>query len=206
MGAAHTMPLEWNQLYKLGTDVAGFMFFDPKPLAHRKADANDWWSKDFTREFTAGTLVAFCTGSDGVFTLKFVRRPLTPRETSALVVKESFRYEVSNGRLFRNGRLYWDNSDHLPSEEQLDEADEDPEGWLEIPNGRYRITVHALDWFTLPESEREAEGDISHYIVQFQEVRSLKEIPVPTELPWLIASKSWHEKRQAELQKNPAQS
>jgi hypothetical protein len=32
------MSLEWHKLYKLGTDVAGFVFFHPARLAHRKND------------------------------------------------------------------------------------------------------------------------------------------------------------------------
>jgi hypothetical protein len=63
------MSLEWDKLYKLGTDVAGFLFFHPTCLAHRKDDPTGWWGDDFAEEFRAGRLVAFCTGSDGTFTL-----------------------------------------------------------------------------------------------------------------------------------------
>ena len=110
------MSLEWNKLYKLGTDVAGFVFFHPARLAHRMNDPIGWWDKDFAEEFRAGWLVAFSTGSDGTFTLKFVRRPLTAVEEKVLVAKECFRYDV------RDGRLYWDNSDCLPSEDQFSSA------------------------------------------------------------------------------------
>src|SRR5262245_48034695 len=107
------MALEWNALYKLGTDVAAFVFFHPKRLEHRKKAPINWWDEDFAEEFRSGLLVAFCTGSDGTFTLKFVERPLTPIESKVLVVKESFRYHVQDGRLF------WDNTDNLPSEDQV---------------------------------------------------------------------------------------
>jgi hypothetical protein len=186
------MGLEWDKLYKLGTDVAGFVLFHPARLAHRKDDPIGWWDNDFEEEFRAGRLVAFCTGSDGTFTMKFVQRPLTAAEKRVLVVKESFRCEVQDGRLF------WDNTNCLPSEDQLDKAEDDEHGWLEIPNGSYRATVHALDWFFISEAEREAETDISHYIVRFEKVTSLKNIPVPNEVPWLLASKSWQEKRIAQ--------
>ncbi len=152
---------------------------------------------DFKEEFRAGRLVAFCTSSDGTFTMKLVRRPLTPAEEKVLVAKECFRYDV------RDGRLYWDNANCLPSEDQFENAEDDEHGWLEIPNGPYRVTVHALDWFSIPDAEREVEADISHYIVRFESVSSLEEIPVPKELPWLLASKSWHEKRLALQSANP---
>jgi hypothetical protein len=186
-----------GHLYKLGTDVAGFLFFHPARLAHRKDDPTGWWGDDFEQEFRAGRLVAFCTGSDGTFALKFVRRPLTLAEEKVLVAKECFRYDV------RDGRLYWDNADHLPCEDEFENAEDDEHGWLELPNGPYRVTVHALDWFSIPEAEREAEPAISHYVVRFEAVASLEEVPVPKELPWLLASKSWHEKRIAEQSASP---
>src|SRR5689334_3733940 len=131
------MSLEWDKLYKLGTDVAGFVFFHPDQLAHRKKDPRGWCWDDFAEEFRAGRLVAFGTGSDGQFTMKFVQRPLTPAEEKVLVVKECFRYDV------RDGRLYWDNGNCLPCEDRFDNAAEDEHGWLELPNGLYRVTVHA---------------------------------------------------------------
>ena len=116
------MSLEWDKLYKLGTDVAAFMLYHPKRLAHRKESPIDWWSNDFAAEFRDGLLVTFQTGSDGSRTLKFVRRPLTPSETRALVTQAAFRY------LAQDGRLYWDNGDALPSTDQLNEAEDDQNG------------------------------------------------------------------------------
>jgi hypothetical protein len=186
------MSLQWDALYKLGTDVAAFMFFHPKQLEHRKQMPMGWWDTQFRDEFLSGRLVAFYTGSDGTFTMKFVQRPLTAVEKKVLVVKECFRYEA------QDGRMYWDNSDHLPSEDQMANAEDDPEGWLEVTDGRYRVTVNAMDWYSIPDSGREAEEDISHYVVRFEKVASFDDIPVPTKLPWLIASKKWHEKRSAQ--------
>lgn len=186
------MSLEWDKLYKLGTDVAGFVFFHPAQLAHRKNAPTGWWSNDFEEEARAGRLVAFCTGKDGTFTMKFVQRPLTPTEEKVLVVKESFRYEV------RDGRLYWDNTNCLPNDFLFDNAEDDKNGWLELPNLPYRVTVHALDWFSIPKEEREAEADISHYVVRFEAVSSLDDIPVPKKLPWLVPSKLWRKKQSAQ--------
>jgi hypothetical protein len=45
------MGRNWDNLYKLGTDVAAFMIFYPGRLAHRKAAPIDWWSNDFAEEF-----------------------------------------------------------------------------------------------------------------------------------------------------------
>jgi hypothetical protein len=191
------MALEWDNLYSLGTDVAAFMFFHPARLAHRKASPIDWWSNDFAEEVRAGLLVAFTIGSDGTRTMKFVRRPLSASEERALVTSASFRY------LVQDGRVYWDNSDALPSDDQLNNAEEDQNGWIELPNGPYRVTVNALDWFSIPDAEREAEADISHYVVRFEPVTSLDEVPVPTALPELIASKSWHRSRQEQSSDGP---
>jgi hypothetical protein len=126
-----------------------------------------------------------------------VRRPLTAVEERVLVVQEAFRYDV------RDGRLYWDNTNCLPSEDQAEEAEDDEHGWLELADGPYRVTVHALDWFSIPDAEREAEADISHYVVRFEPVSSVEGIRVPTDLPWLLASKSWHEKRAAQRSASP---
>jgi hypothetical protein len=193
------MSLEWDKLYKLGTDVAGFMFFHPARLAHRKDSPTGWWSEEFAEEFRAGRLVAFCTGSDGKFTMKFVRRPMSPAEKGVLVVKQSFRYEVLEGR------VYWDNDSSLPCDDRFDNAEDDKNGWLDLPNGQYRVTVHALDWFTISDVERKAAGDISHYVVRFEPVSSLEEIPVPKDLPWLLPSKSCHEARVAQLSGSKSQ-
>jgi hypothetical protein len=115
-----------------------------------------------------------------------------PVEEKALVVSQAFRYVVEDER------LYWDNTDCLPSEDTFERAEDDPHGWLELPNGRYRVTVHALDWFSLPDAEREAAGDISHYIVRVERVPSFRGVPAPKSAPWLLASKSWHAKRVAQ--------
>jgi hypothetical protein len=178
-------------MYKLGTDVAAFMFFHPGRLEHRKDDPIDWWDSDFRSDFVAGRFVAFCTSSDGQFTMKFVRRELTPVENQALVARQSFRYHV------QDGRLYWDNANNLPSEDRVSDAEDDPEGWLTVPNGRYRLTVHALDWFSIPDADREAAGDITHYIVRFERVETFRGIAIPDKLPWLVPSKRWYDRRKS---------
>jgi hypothetical protein len=187
------MGLEWEQLYKLGTDVAGFALYHPARLAHRSDTPCGWWN-EAGPDFRDGRLVAFCTGSDGTFTLKFVQRPLSPAEEKALVVSQAFRY------LVEDGRLYWDNTNCLPSEDTFESAEDDEHGWLKLPNGRFRITVHALDWFDgITAAEREAAGDISHYIVRVEPVASFRGVPAPTSAPWLQANRSWHAQRLKQL-------
>ncbi len=189
------MPLELEQLYKLGTDVAAFLFFHPESLKHRAEDEIGWWDRDFIQEFTAGTLVAFSTGTDREFTMRFVQRPLTKNEISVAVSSADFRFEV------RAGRFYWDNANALPCEDQLDDAMDDENGWVHIDSGLYRLTVYALDWFSVAQSIRDSVGDISHYIVRLEPVTSFDEIPVPHEIPCLMPSFSWHENRLAQLAK-----
>lgn len=187
------MSLEWEQLYKLGTDVAGFALYHPGRLAHRNEAPLGWWD-EAEEEFRTGRLIAWCTGSDGTFTLKFVQRLLSLLEKKALVTSQAFRF------LVEDGRLYWDNTDCLPSEDRHQSAEEDEYGWLELPNGKYRFTVHAFDWFSISDAERKAGGDISHYVVQVESVSSFDGVPAPASAPWLLASKSWHAKRVKEQQ------
>tara|TARA_R110002167_G_scaffold348500_1_gene559869 strand:+ start:543 stop:1133 length:591 start_codon:yes stop_codon:yes gene_type:complete len=188
------MDLEFEKLYKLGTDVAAFLFFDPDLLSHRAEEKNiAWWSDDFRQEFSQGTLAAFCTGSDGQFTMKFVQRPLSQVEREVLVSSGSFRFVV------RNGRFYWDNSNGLPCEDQLDDPHDDENGWVAIENGQYKLTVHALDWYSVSDSKRELAGDISHYIVELERAGEWGDIAIPEQLPWLMPSKQWHEQRLQQL-------
>jgi hypothetical protein len=187
------MALEFEQLYSLGTDVAAFMFYHPESLKHRAKDELDWWARDFQPEFRSGSLAAFYTGCDREFVMKFVQRPLTSTEATVVVSEADFRFDV------RDQRFYWDNSDALPSEDQLDNPYEDENGWVAVASGSYRLTVYALDWFSISEAERESAGDISHFIVRMSPVDSFDGIPVPDELPWLIPSKAWHEQRLAQL-------
>jgi hypothetical protein len=184
------MGIEWEQLYKLGTDVAGFALYHPARLAHRSHAATGWWA-EAEEEFRTGRLVSFCTGSDREFTIKFIQRSLSPVEEEALVASQPFRYVVDDGR------LYWDNTDCLPGEDQFENAEDDQHGWLELADGRYRITVYALDWFSLPEAERIAAGDVSHYVVRIEPV-SFDDVPAPRAAPWLLASRSWHAARIAQ--------
>lgn len=177
------MSIEWEKLYKLGTDVAAFMFFDPELLQHRLEDDHDWWSINPEQEFLEGTLAAFHTGSDGQFTMKFIQRPLSPLEKKVLVSQSSFRFVV------RNERFYWGNSDSLPSDDQLYDANDDENGWISIPNGNYYLTVYALDWFSIPESERKKAVDISHYLVGLHDVSAWNDSPIRNEIPWLSPSK-----------------
>lgn len=189
------MPLEFDKLFALGTDSAAFLFFDPDTLTHRVDDDVGWWYEDFKQEFTFGKLAAFITGKDGQFTLKFVKRHLTSIEKRVLVSKADFRLEVTRGR------FYWDNGEAIPCDFQaLDANEEDKEGWLHLANGKYKLTVHALDWFSVSEDEREAQVDPSHFIVRLQALEDFEGIPVPTSIPWLMPSKKWHEKRLEKLQ------
>ncbi|MBX9669212.1 MAG: hypothetical protein K2X93_16425 [Candidatus Obscuribacterales bacterium] len=186
------MALVMEQLYQLNTEVGAFFFFDGAQLKDRESDSGNWSMTDFHKEFEAGTLFAFQTATKGNFTLKFVQRPLSDAEKKALVAQHTFFYKV------HHGRLYWDNGEHLPCAEGWDEADDDPEGWLTIANGEYKVTVYSQDWFTMPEGEREAAGDISHYVVQFEQFKGKSAPAVPQFLPWLPPSTSWYNYRRNE--------
>lgn len=174
--------------------MAGFALYHPDRLkAWNKVDIG-WWD-EAEEAYRSGRLVAFCTGTDGTFTFKFVKRKLSPIERKVLAAAQEYRY------LVEDGKLYWDNTDCIPSadnryddptDEPVDNAFEDSHGWLKLPNGRYRITINAMDWYSIKKAEREAEGDYTHYLVQVERVNSFREVPAPKTAPWLMQSKKWH--------------
>ena len=137
----------------IGTDVAGLFVFHPDDLAHRKNDPDVWYTYDFAcgKEFAAGNLLAWGTGGDGGYRLRLTDGDLTDAEQARDAGAWTFGFRVGYGQVFV------DNVDCLPSVEQFATADELPDQWLVIPNGTYRVTVHALAPGVKPNDEQ-AEG------------------------------------------------
>jgi hypothetical protein len=176
---------ELDKTLSVGTDVAAWFLFHPHDLAHRRADPLNWWSYDFAifKEFAAGTLVAVCTGGDGNSTVRFTNVGLTERELTYAVCWADFRLDV------KHQSLYLDGGDVLPAEEcdEMERCDPEGYGWIELPNGNYRVTVHAIAWYDEPgaldENNYSTESALAAYVVHFQSVADLDSITPPTTLP-----------------------
>ena len=178
---------ELDKTLSVGTDVAAWFLFHPHDLAHRRADPLNWWSSDSAifKEFAAGTLVAVCTGGDGNSTVRFTNVGLTERELTYAVCWADFRLQV------KHQSLYLDGGDVLPAEEcdEIERCDPEGYGWIELPNGNYRVTVHAIAWYDEPgaldENNYSTESALAAYVVHFQSVADLDSITPPTTLPYL---------------------
>lgn len=174
-----------DKTLSVGTDVAAWFLFHPHDLAHRRADPHNWWSSDFAifKEFATGTLVAVCTGGDGNSTVRFTNVGLTERELTYAVCWADFRLQV------KHQSLYLDGGDVLPAEEcdEIERCDPEGYGWIELPNGNYRVTVHAIAWYDEPgaldENNYSTESALAAYVVHFQSVADLDSITPPTTLP-----------------------
>jgi hypothetical protein len=174
-----------DKTLSVGTDVAAWFLFHPNDLAHRRADPLNWWSYDFAifKEFAAGTLVAVCTGGDGNSTVRFTNVGLTERELTYAFCWIDFRLQV------KHQSLYLDGGDVLPAEEcdEIEQCDPEGYGWIELPNGNYRVTVHAIAWYDEPgaldENNYSTESALAAYVVHFQSVADLDSITPPTTLP-----------------------
>ena len=79
----------------------------------------------------------------------------------------------------------------LPAEEcdEIERCDPEGYGWIELPNGNYRVTVHAIAWYDEPgaldENNYSTESALAAYVVHFQSVADLDSITPPTTLPYL---------------------
>ncbi|MBD1811369.1 DUF6386 family protein [Microcoleus vaginatus DQ-U2] len=174
-----------DKTLSVGTDVAAWFLFHPHDLAHRRADPLNWWSYDFAifKEFAAGTLVAVCTGGDGNSKVRFTNVGLTEREVTYAVSSADFRLQV------KHQSLYLDGGYVLPAEEcdEIEQCDPEGYGWIELPNGNYRVTVHAIAWYDEPgaldENNYSTESALAAYVVHFQSVADLDSITPPTTLP-----------------------
>ena len=174
-----------DKTLSVGTDVAAWFLFHPNNLAHRRADPHNWWAYDFAifKEFAAGTLVAVSTGKDGNSIVRFTNVGLTERELTYAVCSADFRLQV------KHQSLYLDGGYVLPAEEcdTIERCDPEGYGWIELPNGNYRVTVHAIAWYDEPgaldENNYSTEPALAAYVVHFQSVADLDSITPPTTLP-----------------------
>ena len=168
------------------TEVAAWFLFHPDDLLHRRSHPSDWRNHGFalSREFAAGHLVAVGTGSDGTFNVRLTDSAPGERERRYLAHSLDFRLDV------RHGRLFLGNDWHLPNGDFWREKElADPEWWVEVPIGRYRVTVSSIAWHEEPGSTDEqgyvTPGALPAYLVQFRRVEDLDGVPAHSRLPRL---------------------
>lgn len=129
-----------GKIIKAGTDVAAFMIFHPNDLQHAKYWPIAWYADHFiySKESEAGKLIAWDTGMDGSFELRLTMDGLTRKEKSKAGAQYDFPITV------RHNRLFVDNSDCLPGDQQMYDAADYEDAWYDIPNGDYVATVTAI--------------------------------------------------------------
>ena len=175
-----------NEIRIVGTDSASWFLFYPDDLKHRDQDPINWWSYDFAikSEFTAGTMIGVTTGGDGSFSVRLTDEGLTEREKKHTVKSQTFRLKVRHNRLLIDGGYV------LPSEEG-EEISKDSADWINIPNGDYRVIVHALTREQEPgafDPERLATGQaLPNYVVAFEKVQNFNAVEIPRSIPQLDA-------------------
>jgi hypothetical protein len=174
-----------EKLIYLATEVAAFVLFHPDDLAHRAQDPVAWYSYDFAfrRESAAGRLIAFVTGADGGYSLRLTTGELTAREAAKSTASWTFPL------LVRHGRVLLDNTDALPGEEQMKDPEAIKEGWFDLPDGPYGVTVHPIGW---SEEPRERDQTYVDYVIRFQPVDDIRAIQVAPTMPDLRAVRGWN--------------
>jgi hypothetical protein len=159
----------FSKALMVSTDVAHIVLFHPDDLAHAGDWPIAWYSEPFVYplESAAGRLIAWSTRSDGSFALRLTDGAITEREQSYAGPSWTFPYSV------RHGRVFIDNTDALPGEQQMTQAEDDPGSWIDVPGGDYAVTVTAIEWSAeLDAADKGASENgadkLPDYIVQFQ--------------------------------------
>ncbi|PYB73215.1 hypothetical protein [Rhizobium wuzhouense] len=164
----------------LATDVAHIVLFHPDDLGHAEHWPIAWYAETFIYpvESAAGRLIAWCTGSDGVFKLRLTTGDLSERERAFSGPSFVFPYRV------RHGRVFVDNSDGLPGVEKMTDPSASPELWFDLADGDYAVTVTAVEWEAEPSARDEGHETLPNYVVAFAPLdgRSIKPARRPPDL------------------------
>lgn len=147
------------------TDVATLMIFNPDDLQHAANWPIAWYAEPgiWQHESAAGNLIAWCTRADGGYRIRMRHGPLTKREHRYAVNQWTFPFTV------RHGRVFMDNSDCLPGQDQMEDAAKHEACWLTLPNGPYLATVHGIDWEAEPGARDMGNKNLPNYVVTFIE-------------------------------------
>jgi hypothetical protein len=177
-----------NRTLVVGTDTASIFLYHPDDLAHRRDDPPGWCYYDFAirKEFAAGNVIGFSTGGDSGFPVRLTTGGLTEAERQHVVGSQTYRLLVRHGRLYLDGGYTLpDGGYRLPGGRiELPPAppEYDPNLWVELPNGSYRVTVSTFNW----GNRGSANDELPSYTFQFQSIARLEEVDIPTSFPNLI--------------------
>lgn len=179
-GEEDTLLQQVSKDIRLATDVAHIVLFHPDDLVHAEHWPIAWYAESFIYpvESAAGRLIAWCTGSDGVFKLRLTTGELTARERAFSGPSFVFPYRV------RHGRVFIDNSDGLPGVEKMIDPSTSPDFWFELADGDYAVTVTAVEWEAEPGARDEGHETLPNYVVAFEPLdgRSIKPARRPPDL------------------------
>ena len=175
LGKREMAKFELNRLIESGTSLSSVFLFHPNDLEHRRSSPMCWYHDDFScmKEFQVGNMV--CISCDGAHTFRVTTGDLTDRERNWLARSWDYRLDV------RHGRVLIDGGELVP-EDTLPPEDFEKE-WIDLPNGMYRVTIHAIHWALEPGAYEEEDGvptanALPSCVIRFQEVQSFDEIPV----------------------------
>jgi hypothetical protein len=145
------------------TDVATLVLFHPDDLAHTAGWEIAWYDDPFIFpvESAAGRLIAWITGSDGSYSVRVTNEDLMAREKTYATGSWTFPYTV------RYGRVFLDNTDTLPGQEQMTQTTDNEDYWIDIPNGDYHVCVTGIEWEAEPGSDQDGFDKLPNYVVQF---------------------------------------
>jgi hypothetical protein len=164
-----------DRIILAGTGSAAFFLFHPSDLSDRKEADLGWPFSDCRAELAAGSLVAFTTMGDGGHSFRITDGELTDLEKAHHACSWDFRYVV------RHNRVFLDGGDNLPSMEQLhdpldaDNKQVDKDCWIDLPNGNYRVSVHAIRSCKGPPDYARIEG-LTEYVIRFQPIADLRAV------------------------------
>jgi len=145
----------FSRRINIGTDVAHILIFHPDDLSHAAEWPIAWYSDPavYPVENAAGRLMGWSTQSDGGYMVRVTDGALTDAEKAAAGPSWTFPLTV------RHGRVFVDNSDGLPGQEQMLRPADYPDQWVEVPNGSYAVTVTGIEW--------DGSDDMPNYVVSF---------------------------------------
>jgi len=147
----------------LGTDGASFLFYHPDDFPGRPGRPMECLGFDFAWNKEVGKIIAFCTGSDGRFRFRITSGALTQREDRWRMCSAEFLYTVRHGEILLDNGCGYDSFT------------------FDIPNGHYRVTLHAIDWSEEPGAmEMPPAEQLCNYVVCFEPVTDPARVnPVP---------------------------
>ena len=154
---------EFSEQRRIDVEAAHILIFHPDDMVHTVAWPIAWYcdSAVYPHESEAQRLIAWCTMGDSVHDVRLTNGALTEREKAYAGPSWTFPYRV------RHGRVFLDNSDVLPSQEQMASAEERSQYWVDVPNGDYAVSITAVDWTREPGADEEGFDALPDYVVQF---------------------------------------